>query len=63
MVDFQTLKENDFVAVDDNSEVVDATTVQLNNDQSNSTSKAIPKHHVNFSNLTNDPDSKRDSEW
>ena len=44
----------------DNSEVVDATTVQSNNDQSNSTS--IPEHHVSFSNLANDPDIKRDSE-
>ena len=53
--------ENDLAAVEDNSEVVDATTVQSNNDQSNSTS--IPKHHVSFSNLTNGPDIKRDSEF
>ena len=45
--------------MEDNSEVVDPTTVQSNNDQSNSTS--IPKHHVSFSNLTNDSDIKRDS--
>ena len=51
--------ENDLTAVEDNCEVVDA--VQSNNDQSNSTS--IPKHHVSFSNLTNDPDIKRDSEF
>ena len=44
-----------------NSEVADATTVQSNNDQSNSTS--IPKHHFSFSNLNNDPDIKRDSEF
>ena len=50
--------ENDLAAVEDNSEVVDATTVQSNNDQSNSTS--IPKHHVSFSNLNNNPDIKRD---
>ena len=53
--------ENDLAAVEDNPEVVNATTVQSNNDQSNSTS--IPKHHVSFSNLTNDPDIKRDSEF
>ena len=53
--------ENDLSAVENNSEVVDATTVQSNNDQLNSTS--IPKHHVSFSNLTNDPDIKRDSEF
>ena len=47
--------------MEDNSEVVDATTVQSNNDQSNSTS--IPKHHVSFPNLTNDPDIKGDSEF
>ena len=47
--------------MEDNSEVVDATTVQSNNDQSNSTS--IPKHHVSFPNLKNDPDIKRDSEF
>ena len=55
------MTENDFAAVEDNSEVVDATTVQPNNDQSNSTS--IPKHHISFPNLTNDPDIKRDSEF
>ena len=53
--------ENDLSAVENNSEVVRATTVQSNNDQSNSTS--IPKHRVSFSNLTNDPDIKRDSEF
>ena len=47
--------------MEDNSDVVDATIVQSNNDQSNSTS--IPKHHVSFPNLTNDPDIKRDSEF
>ena len=45
---------------EDNSEVVDATTVQSNNDLSNSSS--ILKHQVSFSNLTNDPEIKRDSE-
>ena len=55
------MTENDIAAVEDNSEVVDATTVQPNNDQSNSTS--IPKHHISFPNLTNDPDIKRDSEF
>ena len=50
--DEDEVAENDLAAVEDNSEVVDATTVQSNNDQSNSTS--IPKHHVNFSNLTNE---------
>ena len=50
--------ENDLTAMEDNSEVADATTVQSNNDQSNSTS--IPKHHVSFSNLNNNPDIKRD---
>ena len=35
------------LTVEDNSEVDDGTTVQSNNDQSNSTS--IPKHHVSFS--------------
>ena len=59
--DEDEVTENDLAAVEDNSEVVDATTVQSNNDQSNSTS--IPKHHVSFSNLTNDPDIKRDSEF
>ena len=43
------MTENDFAAVENNFEVVDATTVQYNNDQSNSTS--IPKHHASFSNL------------
>ena len=47
--------------MEDNSEVVDPTTVQSNNYQSNSTS--IPKHHVSFSNLTSDPDIKRGSEF
>ena len=55
------MTENDLAAVEDNSEVVHTTTSQSNNDQSNSTS--IPKHHVSFSNLTNDPDIKRDSEF
>ena len=41
-----------------NFEVVDATTVQSNNDYSNGTS--ILKHRVSFSNLTNDPEIKRD---
>ena len=35
--------------------------IQSNKDQSNST--LIPKHHVSFLNLTNDPDIKRDSEY
>ena len=47
--------------MEDNSEVVDPNTVQSNNYQSNSTS--IPKHHVSFSNLTNNPEIKRDSEF
>ena len=55
------MTENDLSAVENNSEVVRATTVQSNDDQSNSTS--IPKHRVSFSNLTNDPDIKRDSEF
>ena len=55
------MTENDLAAVEDNSEVVDASSFQLNNDQSNSTS--VPKYHVSFSNLTNDPDIKRDSEF
>ena len=55
------MTENDFAAVEDNSEIVDATTVQSNNDQPNSIS--IPKNHVSFSNLTNDPDIKRDPEF
>ena len=53
------MTENDLSAVEDNS--TDANTAQSNNNQSNSTS--IPKHHVSFSNLTNDPDIKRDSEF
>ena len=59
--DEDEVTENDLAAVEDNSDVVDATIVQSNNDQSNSTS--IPKHHVSFPNLTNDPDIKRDSEF
>ena len=59
--DEDEVTENDLAAVEDNSEVVDATTVQWNNDQSNSTS--IPKHQFSFSNLTNDPDTKTDSEF
>ena len=55
------MTENDLAAVEDNSEEVHTTTAQSNNDQSNSTS--IPKHDVSFSNLTNDPDIKRDSEF
>ena len=54
--DEDEVTENDLAAVEDNSDVVDATIVQ-----SNSTS--IPKHHVSFPNLTNDPDIKRDSEF
>ena len=57
--DEDEVTENDLSA--DNSEVVDATTVQSNNDKSNSTS--IKKHYVSFSNLTNDPDIKRDAEF
>ena len=53
--------ESGLAAVEDNSEVVDATTAQSNNDQSNSTS--IPKHQVSFPNLANDLDIKRDSEF
>ena len=53
--------ENDLAAVDDNSEAADATNVQSNNDQSNSA--PIPKHHVSFLSLTNNPDIKRDSEF
>ena len=53
------MTENDLSAVEDNS--TDGTTAQSNNNQSNSTS--IPKHLVSFSNLTNDPDFKRDSEF
>ena len=59
--DENEVTENDLTAVEDNYVVVDATTVQSNSDQSNSTS--IPKHHVSFSNLTNDPDIKRDSQF
>ena len=59
--DEDEVTENDLAAVEDNSEIVDATTVQSNNDQSNRTS--VPKHQVSFSNLTNDPDIKRDSEF
>ena len=44
--DEDKVTENDLAAVEDNSEVADATTVQSNNDQSNSTS--IPKHRVSF---------------
>ena len=55
------MKENDFAVAEDNSEVVDATTAQSNNNQSNSTS--ISKHHVSFSYLTSDPVIKRDSEY
>ena len=54
--DEDEVTENDLAAVEDNSDVVDATIVQ-----SNSTS--IPKHHVSFPNFTNDPDIKRDSEF
>ena len=46
---------------EDNFEVVDATPVQSNNDYSNSTS--ILRHHVSFSNLTNDPELKRGSQF
>ena len=55
------MTENDFAAVEGNSEVGDATILQSNNNQSNSTS--TPKHRVSFSNLINDPDMKRDSEF
>ena len=48
--------ENDLTANEDNSEVVDATTVQ-------SDSTSIPKHRVSFSNLNNNPDIKRDWEF
>ena len=57
--DEDEVTENDLAA--DNSEVVDATTVQSNNDKSNITS--IKKHYVSFSNLTNDPDIKRDADF
>ena len=46
---------------EDNFEVVDATTVQSNNDYSNST--LTLKRHVSFSNLTNDPEIKRDEKY
>ena len=59
--DEDKVTENDLTAVEDNSEIVDATTVQSNNDQSNRT--YVPKHQVSFSNLTNDPDIKKDSEF
>ena len=59
--DEDEVTENDLAAVEDNSEAVDATTEQSNNDQSNST--LIPKHHVSFSNSTNNPNVKRDSEF
>ena len=59
--DEDEVTENDLGAVEDNPEVVEATTVHSNNDQSSSTS--IPKHHVSFSNLTKYPDIKRDSEF
>ena len=59
--DEDEVTENDLAAVENISVVVGATTVQLNNDQPSSTS--IPKHHVSFSNLINDPDIKRDSEF
>ena len=60
-LDEDEVKENDFAVAEDNSEVVDATTAQSNNNQSNSTS--ISKHHVSFSYLTSDPVIKRDSEY
>ena len=59
--DEDEVTEIDLAAVDDNSGVLDATIVQSNKDQSNSTS--VPKHHVSFSNLTNDPDMKKGSEF
>ena len=59
--DKDELTENDLATAQDNFEAVDATNVQSNNSQSNSTS--IPKHHVSFLNLTNNPDIKRDSEF
>ena len=55
--DEDEVTENDLAAVENISVVVGATNVQLNNDQPSSTS--IPKHHVSFSNLINDPDIKR----
>ena len=60
-LDKDELTENDLAAVEDNSKVADATTIQSNNHQRNSTS--IPKYHVGFSILINDPDIKRDSEF
>ena len=60
--DEDEMTENGLTFVEDNTEVVDATTtIQSNNDQSNSTS--ILKYYVSFSNLTNDPDIKRKSEF
>ena len=59
--DKDEVTENELGAVEVISEVVDATTVQSNNNRSNTT--IIPKHHVSFSNLTNNPDIKRDSEF
>ena len=60
--DEDEMTENGLTFVEDNTEVVDATTtIQSNNDQSNSTS--ILKYYVSFSNLTNDPDIKRESEF
>ena len=55
--DEDKVTENDLAAMENNSEVVDATTIQSNNNQSNSTT--IPKHQVSFANLINDPDIKR----
>ena len=57
--DEDEVTESDLSPVEDDFEVVDATTIQSNNDQSNSTS--VQKHHVSFSNLINDSDIKRDS--
>ena len=59
--DEDEVTEKDLPVVEDNSEVVDATTVQSKSDQLSSTS--TPKRHVSFPNLTNDPDIKRDSEF
>ena len=55
------MTENGLAAVEDNFEGVDANTVQSNNNQSNSTS--VPKQRASFSNLTNDLNIKRDSEF
>ena len=55
------MTENGLAAVEDNFEAVDANTVQSNNNQSNSTS--VPKQRASFSNLTNDLNIKRDSEF